>query len=186
MDDPVLRPIDLINLPRRGPRPTLKAETRLTLKMMDDLVVPSATPTLHDQYGFAQRAPVSYSAPPPQLAPVEPPPQPASYVAPPPPPVQQPIAAAPPPIVPVLRSGYSLYAARYWYDAGGRVQYIAPNGARYYIAIQQLDFNATIDANRRNGLSFTVPVTVGYPGYEARLRATTRWDGSCRGSLIRP
>jgi hypothetical protein len=79
--------------------------------------------------------------------------------------MQQPIAALPPPIVLVLRSGYSLYAARYWYDAGGRVQYIAPNGARYYIAMQQLDFNATIDANRRNGLSFTVPVTVGYPGY---------------------
>lgn len=69
---PVLWPIDLINLPRRGPRPTLKAETRLTLKIMDDLVVPNTTPTQRDQYGFSQRAPVSYSAPPPQLAPVEP------------------------------------------------------------------------------------------------------------------
>ncbi len=38
---PVLWPIDLLNLPRRGPRPTLKAETRLTLKVMDDLVIPS-------------------------------------------------------------------------------------------------------------------------------------------------
>jgi hypothetical protein len=162
---PVLWPIDLINLPRRGPRPTLKAETRLTLKIMDDLVVPNPTPTQRDQYGFSQRAPVSYSVPPPQLAPAAPLPQPTTYVAPPPPPVQQPIAAVPPVIVLVLRSGYNLYASRYWYDAGGRVQYIAPNGARYYIAMQQLDFNATIDVNRRNGLSFTVPVTVGYPGY---------------------
>jgi len=34
---PVLWPIDLINLPRRGPSPVLKPETRLTLELMDDL-----------------------------------------------------------------------------------------------------------------------------------------------------
>jgi len=37
---PILWPIDLLNLPRRGPRPTLKEETRLTLKILDDLGVP--------------------------------------------------------------------------------------------------------------------------------------------------
>jgi hypothetical protein len=161
---PVLWPIDLINLPRRGPRPILKEETRLTLKIMDDIVVPNTMPTPPDQYGFAQRAPVSYSAPPPPPVAPQPQPQPTAYVAPLPAPAR-PVATLPPPIVLVLRSGYSLYAARYWYDAGGRIQYIAPNGTRYYIALQQLDFNATIDANRRNGLSFTIPVTVGYPGY---------------------
>jgi hypothetical protein len=36
---PVLWPIDLINLPRRGPSPVLKPETRLTLELMDDLGV---------------------------------------------------------------------------------------------------------------------------------------------------
>jgi hypothetical protein len=60
---PVLWPVDLINLPRRGPRPTLKEETRLTLKIMDDLVVPSMAPTPRDQYGFSQRPAISYSAP---------------------------------------------------------------------------------------------------------------------------
>ena len=38
---PVLWPIDLINLPRRGPTPTLKAETKLTLKVMDDFGIPT-------------------------------------------------------------------------------------------------------------------------------------------------
>ena len=38
---PVLWPIDLINLPRRGPTPTLKAEQRLTLKVMDDFGIPT-------------------------------------------------------------------------------------------------------------------------------------------------
>jgi hypothetical protein len=155
---PVLWPIDLINLPRRGPRPVLKEETRLTLKIMDDLVVPNTTPTPRDSYGFSQRAPISYSAPAPEPAPVSPPPQPVTYAAAPPPP-------APTPIVLVLRGGYNIYAARYWYDAGNRVQYIAPDGIRYYIAMQQLDFDATVEANRRNGLRFTVPVTLGYPGY---------------------
>src|ERR1700761_7569313 len=37
---PILWPLDLLNLPRRGPRPTLKEETRLTLKIMDDIGIP--------------------------------------------------------------------------------------------------------------------------------------------------
>ena len=41
---PILWPLDLINLPRRGPRPTLKEETRLTLKLMDDIGIPDRQP----------------------------------------------------------------------------------------------------------------------------------------------
>ena len=46
---PVLWPIDLINLPRRGPRPVLKAETRLTLKVLDDFGIPSEMEVEHRQ-----------------------------------------------------------------------------------------------------------------------------------------
>lgn len=38
---PVLWPIDLINLPRRGPTPVLPAETKLTLKVLDDFGIPT-------------------------------------------------------------------------------------------------------------------------------------------------
>jgi len=38
---PVLWPIDLINLPRRGPRPILKPESKLTLKVIDDFGIPT-------------------------------------------------------------------------------------------------------------------------------------------------
>jgi hypothetical protein len=38
---PVLWPIDLINLPRRGPRPVLAPETRLTLKVLEDFGIPT-------------------------------------------------------------------------------------------------------------------------------------------------
>jgi hypothetical protein len=63
---PVLWPIDLINLPRRGPRPTLKSETTLTLRMMDDIQVPVVPEPQRDPYGLYQRGPQSYA---PQPAP---------------------------------------------------------------------------------------------------------------------
>jgi hypothetical protein len=37
---PVLWPIKLLNLPARGPYPTLKGETRLNMRLMEDVVVP--------------------------------------------------------------------------------------------------------------------------------------------------
>lgn len=63
---PVLWPIDLLELPRRGPRPTLKQETALTLRVMDDLQVPVVPEPQRDPYGLYQRGPQSYA---PQPAP---------------------------------------------------------------------------------------------------------------------
>jgi hypothetical protein len=37
---PILWPLDILNAPRRGPRPVLKPETRLTLKVMEDIQIP--------------------------------------------------------------------------------------------------------------------------------------------------
>jgi hypothetical protein len=107
---PVLWPIDLINLPRRGPRPTLKAETALTLRVMEDIEVPSGQEPQRDPYGLYQRGPNSY-APAPQnptqapdagpqdayAAPQAAPPQPAPYDQPPPPPA---MSYAPAPVIP--------------------------------------------------------------------------------------
>jgi hypothetical protein len=52
---PVLWPIDLINLPRRGPRPTLKAETQLTLKVLDDFGIPSQMEQDYQQPALIER-----------------------------------------------------------------------------------------------------------------------------------
>ncbi len=67
---PVLWPIDLINLPRRGPRPVLKEETRLELKIMDDIGVPlpGSNGYASGQPGLARRAPTAYD----QRVPIEP------------------------------------------------------------------------------------------------------------------
>jgi hypothetical protein len=63
---PILWPIDLLNLPRRGPRPTLKTETRLTLKVMDDTEVPIIDEPDRDPSGLIRREPNAYAEPPDQ------------------------------------------------------------------------------------------------------------------------
>jgi hypothetical protein len=95
---PILWPIDLINLPRRGPYPTLKEETRLTLKVMDDLGLPDGNqPPLQQDPSGLYRRPSAYEQP----APPPPAPQPiATYVpemAPPPPPRTYIYVTPPPP-----------------------------------------------------------------------------------------
>lgn len=62
---PILWPIDLIELPRRGPRSTLKAETALTLRVMEDLQIPNVPEPQRDPYGLVPRGNQSY-APQPQ------------------------------------------------------------------------------------------------------------------------
>ncbi len=61
---PILWPLDILNLPRRGPRPTLKGETHITLKVMDDLGVPVSPAQQRDASGLYRRDPVAYTPPP--------------------------------------------------------------------------------------------------------------------------
>ncbi len=89
---PILWPLDLLNLPRRGPRPTLKGETRLTLKIMDDLAVPATADPQRNPSGLYRREPTDYVQ---RYAPPAPPPQTIVYA----PPVY---VAPPPPLVPVV------------------------------------------------------------------------------------
>lgn len=82
---PVLWPIDLINLPRRGPYPELKPETRLTVMVLDDFGIPTKQEVQHQpemisKYNYAdnqpqqqQPAPIerAYAQQPVQQAPVQ-------------------------------------------------------------------------------------------------------------------
>jgi hypothetical protein len=114
---PVLWPIDLLELPRRGPSPTLKTETRLTVKLMDDLRVPEGQPLDRDPYGLAHR-PSAKDEPPPPPAEPQPEAQPTASAPPPqqdyaPPqptyanyPPQQPLYYAPPPVYVVQQPVY--------------------------------------------------------------------------------
>jgi hypothetical protein len=101
---PVLWPIDLINLPRRGPYPTLKPETRLTIKVLDDFGIPTKSEVQHqpeminrynyaDQSSAQQPAPIERITPQPVQQSYAPPPQ--QYA----PPVQQSYAQPSPTVV---------------------------------------------------------------------------------------
>jgi hypothetical protein len=91
---PILWPIDLINLPRRGPRPTLKEESRLTLKVMDDLSIPDFNQMQQDPSGLYRR-PQADNEPPPDATPDPAPAPEMSYDQAPAPPVAEPPAPAP-------------------------------------------------------------------------------------------
>jgi len=139
---PVLWPIDLINLPRRGPRPTLKSETALTLRVMEDLQVPQVPEPQRDPNGLYQRSPNAYAPEPPPptqepdsgqqdayAQPDEPaiPPPAMSYAEPAPYPVQVPYV--PPVVVTPYVAGFAygygygyccgVIGARPWYYAYG-------------------------------------------------------------------
>ena len=64
---PVLWPIDLINLPRRGPRPVIKPETMLTLEFMEDVGIQDREDR-GDGVQRQQAALLERVAPPPQQA----------------------------------------------------------------------------------------------------------------------
>lgn len=142
---PVLWPIDLVNLPRRGPRPVLKPETRLTLKIMEDVRVSTSQQAPLNSEGFAQRAPMSYS--PPAVTP------PAGqhstgYT--------QVRGATPQWIALVTQDGYTRWTTRYWFDGGTRVVYVATNGRAYTFPIERLDLAKTLAVNRDHGVDFVI------------------------------
>lgn len=147
---PVLWPLDLAMLPMRGPRPVLKEETRVTLKIMDDLAVPVNEGPSVDDYGLSHRQSENVAPPPPQPEPQPeqptaydepqapaPPPQPmyayapAPVVVPPPVVYAAPVVVAPPPIY--AYAPYRVAVAPYAYGyAGFGVRYgYAPRVAGY-------------------------------------------------------
>src|SRR6202041_430868 len=100
---PVLWPIDLINLPRRGPYPVLKPETRLTVKVLDDFGIPTTTEVQHQpemisRYNYADPTPAPQPVQ--QAAPIQREYPQQSYAA----PVQQQSYAQPNPTVVVVQA----------------------------------------------------------------------------------
>jgi hypothetical protein len=87
---PILWPVDLLMLPMRGPRPVLKEETHVTLKVMDDLAVPESQGPTPDQYGLYHRDQSAEMQPPPAPYPDQQPAPEQSYAAPDPYPQAQP------------------------------------------------------------------------------------------------
>jgi hypothetical protein len=182
---PILWPIDILNLPRRGPRPTLKEETRLTLKVMDDLMVPVTEAPQQDPSGLLRRTPSSYTPPPVEETPRAP--APLVYyplAAPPPPPgywymVPPPFAPAwgpPRPAVARYRNPYQGPDRQdsitlifndgrppervYNYMLTRNAIYVL-DGYRRMIPLGEVDLATTASVNRAAGTDFRVPGAYG-------------------------
>jgi hypothetical protein len=182
---PVLWPIDLLELPRRGPRPTLKVETALTLRVMEDIQIPNTPEPQRDPNGLIQRSSVAEE--PQQLveqAPLSAQAQPAPQMA--YAPVQQMVyASAPPPpayyyapvaymYMPVMAYAPVMYMQPYY---AAPPQYYAPS-PQYYAAPPAAYAAPPAAYGAPASPAVYAPRTGYYGGYSGAprmMRASYRW-----------
>lgn len=175
---PILWPIDMIDLPRRGPRPTLHSETRLTLKVMDDLGVPATPEPEPDVHGLYRREPSVYTQPeqpPVRTVPLRTQPQPSQgnwyggavlsnagnefdshrmpYIGPGTPTSED----SQQPVTVVFNDGRPP-ALIYNYVLTPTALYVL-DGYRYSVPLDQVDVAATDRVNRMSGVNFHLPLS---------------------------
>ena len=167
---PILWPMKALTLPARGPRPVLKGETHIQLRLMEDMTIPeSATlgrtsrsstlrPRTDDKeaslpisgFGSVGSGNVSLSAPvPPFSTSIE------RYRATLVTDQAQPTAAQPRLTLLVVRGGSVYLAADYWVD-NKYLQYITGEGAPEALALDALDIPLTRRLNAERGVAFVL------------------------------
>jgi hypothetical protein len=171
---PPLWPWKVIMLPARGPRPTLKGEQVLTLRVMEDVSVPKFSATYNSRdwrppYAQKFAQPSAYPAPR-QAAPVPAATVNANYVTSVDSRYAQTSQASPPGVQQVAASqstvarktltllalrNETIYAVtQYWLD-GERLDYLLPSGNRASCGLKDLDLVRTTQLNSERGISVT-------------------------------
>jgi hypothetical protein len=164
---PLLWPMKVATLPMRGPRPRLTNETRITFKVMDDLVVPGAegatnalpTSTLRPgQFTLGSgatapeipngrftnaRAAVETSAVRGQV-------QTAALRS------SEQASGAKELTLLILKGGKGNMVTAYWFEGGQRIRFISVDGAAGVIPIESLDLGMTVEINRQRGVEFVI------------------------------
>jgi len=165
---PVLWPEKILTLPMRGPRPTMKGESRITLKLMQDLPIPEeATPitqprlqlrpgafsVLQDKVGqpglrrtVSSPSDASY-----HLVSAVVHPAPVSAVS-----DSQPDSESQTITFLVLKDGRGRVVTDYWFEDGERIRYVALDGNSGQMPIESLDLGTTVKLNRERGVGFVV------------------------------
>jgi hypothetical protein len=150
---PPLWPWKVVSLPLRGPTPALKGESRLTLKLMDDVVVPVPT-AMEQQPGPAVR-PGRFSSgngitPPDGSNSPSYSMQRAAFTS-------EEYASKPVAFtLLMLKDGTARVATDYWFENGQRIQYRSVNGSPKFLPIESLDLSTTVETNRQRGVEFIV------------------------------
>ena len=166
---PVLWPVKLLTLPARGPRPALKGEVRITLRLLEGVEVPatviaSRTPSLMPQTQPLRPSSKSMPLRQPLYAGSTVPSE-ASATAEPALAHQQPEATGSSsffedPSVPqltwlILKNGTSYLARDYWLEAG-KLMCVTLDWERKLLPLARLDLDETVRLNRGRNVEFVI------------------------------
>jgi hypothetical protein len=165
---PVLWPEKVLTLPGRGPRPALKQETLITLKLMQSISIPQGAagyqteaapvslgafrPTPASQLSSLSRGGSNIS---PQTGDIRLEQNPllhqASLLS-----TSTPDRASSEGTLLVLKDGSAQLAKGYWFDSGRTLQYVSAGGKSGVLPIEALDLGATVKLNRERGVAFVI------------------------------
>jgi hypothetical protein len=150
---PVLWPEKIITLPMRGPRPALKGEARISLKLMQDLPIPEDVADISPNRRLIK--PGAFRPDPAKAAPVlnEASTNPSATD-----PSAEPVlaAASDQGTALVLRHGGGMLVRDYWFENGERIRYHSLDGSEGLLPIQALDLGRTVRLNRERGVDFVI------------------------------
>jgi hypothetical protein len=149
---PLFWPIKVFTLPARGPYPTLKGESRLTLRLMEDVEVPFSVAHNYPAPQWKQDA--SYNSGSPSLY------QPASTTASSAPIQRVNYGAAKAPdngevTVIALQAGGALLARRYWLQ-GTSIHCVSAAGAEQDVPLGMVDLAQTVKLNQERNVDFVL------------------------------
>jgi hypothetical protein len=127
-----LWPLDLMNLPRRGPWPAIKGkEERLLLRVMQDAIVPEVQGEI--PYYASAVAPLTH--------------RPDYY--------ENPVHVGGD-VVLIRKDGSAVYTIDYWYSVAGVVSYVLPGNLFGKMPLSELNLKETKRVNEQRGISFKI------------------------------
>lgn len=150
---PLFWPIKVLTLPQRGPYPALKGESRLTLRLMEDVEVPFSVAHNYPAPPWKQDAsynpstssiyqPASTTA---SSAPI----QRVNYGA------RQPRSTNAQVTVIALQAGGALLATRYWLE-GTNMHCVSAAGAEQDVPLTMIDLAETVKLNQERNVEFVL------------------------------
>jgi hypothetical protein len=164
---PVLWPIKVLTLPARGPRPTLKGETRITLRLLEDVEIPAtvnASRTLSSTLQIPGLRPSGRSTPSrqPWYAGSTAPSMSSATAVPAPAPEQSETmrssfsqGAVPQLTWLILKDGTSYLVRDYWLESG-KLQCVTLDGERKLLPLSRMDLDETLRLNQERNVEFVI------------------------------
>ncbi len=168
---PPLWPWKLVSLPARGPRPTLKGETQVTLRLMDDVAMPFAAaglrpaalrPTPWRPPVESSARPVNGSLPiirylPPSIPAIHSEASGTTLTASPASPAAESVLVTPlAQLTLIALKREAFYAATDYWIEGGRLYYVLRSGAEGAFDLNEVDWDRTAQLNAERGITVTL------------------------------